>query len=524
MGRVGEVITRTWQTADKMKRQRGRLAGGARRQRQRPDPALRGQVHDQPGHRPRHRARDRLGGGGQARRPGALEAGLLRRQAGAGASRAASSPGRRWATPTPPSRPRSRSSMRPMFGGFGRATGATSVAFVSRLALETGTVRRLRAHQAARGGARLPRHRQARHEAQRRPAADRRRSRRPTRSAPTASCCAATRRSGCRWRSGTSSSEPCRHDPLAPAPARRLGASHRRLRPLRRAGGGRAARAGPRRRRPGGGPGGDRSGSLATSSLPFACRGPRATPVRLDGARSALRCDASRGHVANRASRAQGQASSGRPRPRVRPAGGGAGAPGSGAAHLPGHLAPVFGAVLRALGVARGGRARLFLLPARCAASCRPPCGSGVVGPLEAQALLAAARPVAAERAPGRDAPSSLGEDAGTDRAAPRPAAGHTRTGSTRAVPELKRGPRTMHATIASSTTGPCAPRAPPPRRPRAPSRPGLVRRARDAPAAAISTGGRSRSGVGGPVGSGKTALVLALCRALRDRCSPRPS
>lgn len=31
MGRVGEVITRTWQTADKMKRQRGRLDGdGAR--------------------------------------------------------------------------------------------------------------------------------------------------------------------------------------------------------------------------------------------------------------------------------------------------------------------------------------------------------------------------------------------------------------------------------------------------------------------------------------------------------------
>jgi urease subunit alpha len=30
--------------------------------------------------------------------------------------------------------------MRPMFGGFGRATGSTSVAFVSRLALEEGTV------------------------------------------------------------------------------------------------------------------------------------------------------------------------------------------------------------------------------------------------------------------------------------------------------------------------------------------------------------------------------------------------
>jgi urease subunit alpha len=34
MGRVGEVIIRTWQTADKMKKQRGRLAGGDRRQRQ----------------------------------------------------------------------------------------------------------------------------------------------------------------------------------------------------------------------------------------------------------------------------------------------------------------------------------------------------------------------------------------------------------------------------------------------------------------------------------------------------------
>ena len=34
MGRVGEVIIRTWQTADKMKKQRGRLHGGEGRQRQ----------------------------------------------------------------------------------------------------------------------------------------------------------------------------------------------------------------------------------------------------------------------------------------------------------------------------------------------------------------------------------------------------------------------------------------------------------------------------------------------------------
>jgi urease subunit alpha len=32
--------------------------------------------------------------------------------------------------------------MRPMFGAYGRATGATSLAFVSQLALEAGTVAR----------------------------------------------------------------------------------------------------------------------------------------------------------------------------------------------------------------------------------------------------------------------------------------------------------------------------------------------------------------------------------------------
>ena len=59
MGRIAEVITRTWQTADKMKKQRGRAAR-RRPERQPPRQALRGQVHDQPGHRPRHRPRGRL--------------------------------------------------------------------------------------------------------------------------------------------------------------------------------------------------------------------------------------------------------------------------------------------------------------------------------------------------------------------------------------------------------------------------------------------------------------------------------
>ena len=55
MGRVGEVIIRTWQTADKMKRQRGALAEEQRRQRQFPGQALHRQIHDQPGADPRRR-------------------------------------------------------------------------------------------------------------------------------------------------------------------------------------------------------------------------------------------------------------------------------------------------------------------------------------------------------------------------------------------------------------------------------------------------------------------------------------
>jgi urease subunit alpha len=86
MGRVGEVIIRTWQTADKMKRQRGACRGN-RRQRQFPRPPLHRQIHHQPGHRPRHVQGDRLHRGRQARRSGAVEPGLLRRQAGHGADR-----------------------------------------------------------------------------------------------------------------------------------------------------------------------------------------------------------------------------------------------------------------------------------------------------------------------------------------------------------------------------------------------------------------------------------------------------
>ncbi len=59
MGRVGEVIIRTWQTAHKMKLQRGALPGdGARRQRA--GQALHRQIHHQPGHRAGPAPRGRL--------------------------------------------------------------------------------------------------------------------------------------------------------------------------------------------------------------------------------------------------------------------------------------------------------------------------------------------------------------------------------------------------------------------------------------------------------------------------------
>ena len=81
MGRVGEVIIRTWQTADKMKRQRGALPGDGPAQRQFPRQALCGEIHHQPRDRAWRLKARRLGREGQARRPCAVDAGLLRREA-----------------------------------------------------------------------------------------------------------------------------------------------------------------------------------------------------------------------------------------------------------------------------------------------------------------------------------------------------------------------------------------------------------------------------------------------------------
>ena len=120
MGRVGEVIIRTWQTAHKMKKQRGAPARRQARQRQCAGQALHRQIHHQSGDRARRVEADRLGRERQARRSGAVVAGLLRREAGLvikGGTIAAAPMGDPNASiPTP-----QPVHYRPMFGAFGRA-------------------------------------------------------------------------------------------------------------------------------------------------------------------------------------------------------------------------------------------------------------------------------------------------------------------------------------------------------------------------------------------------------------------
>jgi urease subunit alpha len=141
MGRVGEVICRTWQTAHKMRGERGRLA------------AERGD-NDNVRIR-RYIAKYTINPAithGIAHEVGSIEAGkladlVLWRPAFFGvkpelvlkggfiAWAQMGDPNASIPTPQPVL-------MRPMFGAYGRATGATSLAFVSQLSLERGTVDR----------------------------------------------------------------------------------------------------------------------------------------------------------------------------------------------------------------------------------------------------------------------------------------------------------------------------------------------------------------------------------------------
>jgi urease subunit alpha len=141
MGRIAEVITRTWQTADKMKRQRGALPGDGRADNHRAkryvakytiNPAI---TH------------------GIAHEVGSIEAGKLADlviwkpaffgvkpelvlKGGLIVTAAMGDPNASIPTPQPVR-------YRPMFAAYGRAIGSTSVTFVSRAALEDGVPTRL---------------------------------------------------------------------------------------------------------------------------------------------------------------------------------------------------------------------------------------------------------------------------------------------------------------------------------------------------------------------------------------------
>jgi len=142
MGRVGEVITRSWQTAHKMKEQRGRL-------------------REENGDNDNIRIRRYLAkytinpaiSHGIAHEIGSVEVGKLADlvlwrpalfgvrpemviKGGFIAWSQMGDPGASIPTPQP-------IYMRPMFGAFGRATGSTSLAFVSRRSMAEGVVQKL---------------------------------------------------------------------------------------------------------------------------------------------------------------------------------------------------------------------------------------------------------------------------------------------------------------------------------------------------------------------------------------------
>ena len=142
MGRVGEVIIRTWQTADKMKRQRGQMKG-------------------ERGDNDNMRARRYVAkytinpaiAHGVSAHIGSIEAGKLADlviwspaffgvkpdciiKGGMIAAAPMGDPNASIPTPQPVH-------YRPMFGAYGRATASTSVTFVSRAAIDTGLAARL---------------------------------------------------------------------------------------------------------------------------------------------------------------------------------------------------------------------------------------------------------------------------------------------------------------------------------------------------------------------------------------------
>ena len=163
MGRIGEVVTRTWQTAHKMKTQRGALPEDSARNdnfrvrryvaKYTINPAVTHGIAHEVG----------------SIEPGKLADLVLWKPAMFGVKPEMVIKGGfiAWSVmgdanasiPTP-----QPVLYRPMFGSFGGATASTSATFVSQASLDAGIGRYL--PQARRGGEELPGHRQARHDSQ----------------------------------------------------------------------------------------------------------------------------------------------------------------------------------------------------------------------------------------------------------------------------------------------------------------------------------------------------------------------
>ena len=190
MGRVGEVIMRTWQTAHKMKHAARRAAAGqSRRNDNFRVKRYIAKYTINPAHHARHRARSRLARSRQAGRSGAVEAGVLRREAVADPEGRHDRRRAPWATRMRRSRRRSRcttgrcsarsaSALRATVGDLrlagcaGTRTSGASSACTSALVAVYGHARA----------------RRRRHAPERLHAATSKSIRRPTKCAPTASC------------------------------------------------------------------------------------------------------------------------------------------------------------------------------------------------------------------------------------------------------------------------------------------------------------------------------------------------
>ncbi len=142
MGRVGEVIIRTWQTADKMKRQRGPLPEDSERNDNFRVKRYVAKYTINPALDPWPGRADRLGRAGQARRSGAVVAGVFRGQARSGAEGGTiaaalmGDPNASIPTPQPVH-------YRPMFGAFGHALPASTMTFLPVVAIERGLAQTL---------------------------------------------------------------------------------------------------------------------------------------------------------------------------------------------------------------------------------------------------------------------------------------------------------------------------------------------------------------------------------------------